>query len=260
MSNAINIVSYNVLSSHLGGADYFTSCLPDYLAPRYRLTKLQEVLEEHMSREAIICLQEVSTPWLGHLHSFFLNHDYYLISGMYGHRMNGYMGVCIAVPMNKYKIIDTDIKTISDTKNAPAKKSLSPSNSILSSLLSYLSSIIDTLSKASLKVYFSLTGLKAPENAWSVALSRFNQMVSVRLQSKLNISQRFVVGNYHMPCIFDKPQVMMIHTSLSAKYLQRRAKDDPFIYCGDFNSKPDSAMYRLMTQAIVDDQVNYDSR
>jgi len=160
MSNSIHIVSYNVLSSHLGGADYFTSCLPEYLTPRYRLTKLQEQLEMPISKHAIICLQEVSTLWLGHLNSFFLNHDYYLISGMYGHRMNGYMGVCIAVPMNQYTIIDADIKTISDTKNSPPRKALIKPTSLISRIFAYLSSLLSTISSTSKKLYLSLTGSK----------------------------------------------------------------------------------------------------
>ena len=31
MSTGVRVTTYNVLSSHLGGADYFTSCKPEHL-------------------------------------------------------------------------------------------------------------------------------------------------------------------------------------------------------------------------------------
>lgn len=36
----INVVTYNILSSHLGGSDYFTSCDPNHLKPSERLSKI----------------------------------------------------------------------------------------------------------------------------------------------------------------------------------------------------------------------------
>ena len=42
--------------------------------------------------------------------------------GMYGKRFNGYMGVGIAVPLDKYDIQKADITTIADTKRFPRKE------------------------------------------------------------------------------------------------------------------------------------------
>ena len=41
---------------------------------------------------------------------------------MYGKKFNGYMGVGIAVPTEKYNIVSTDITTIADTKKFQRKE------------------------------------------------------------------------------------------------------------------------------------------
>lgn len=49
-------------------------------------------LARQMLQKSVLCLQEVSTLWVGKLHTFFLKHDYAFITGNYGNRHNGYMG------------------------------------------------------------------------------------------------------------------------------------------------------------------------
>jgi exonuclease III len=63
-----------------------------------------------MSRKSIICLQEVSIDWAGELQTLFANNKYHFITGMYGKRFNGYMGVGIAVPYEKYELLGVDIR------------------------------------------------------------------------------------------------------------------------------------------------------
>jgi mRNA deadenylase 3'-5' endonuclease subunit Ccr4 len=89
MSTAVKITTYNVLSSHLGGADYFTSCKPADLDANYRLEVLKKKLDLEIESKAIICLQEVSTPWAGFLHAYFANRGYHMITGLYGNKFNG---------------------------------------------------------------------------------------------------------------------------------------------------------------------------
>jgi endonuclease/exonuclease/phosphatase family metal-dependent hydrolase len=48
---------------------------------------------------------------------------------------------------------------------------------------------------------------------------------------------------------------MVTHCALSAQHIQRFAKADPFIYTGDFNIKPDSSMYELMTKGKIEKNV-----
>jgi hypothetical protein len=175
------------------------------------------------------------------------------------------MGVAIAVPMNKYDIIDTDITTISFTKNMPRNQSSSGNNEVLYKLSSLIRSVLKSVNLLT----------SPPENPWNLALSRYNQMLMVRLKPKMaahgttsigtnnptdsadgSISDgagSFVVGTYHMPCMFQVPQVMVIHSALSAQCIEKFAKDDPYIYAGDFNIKPDSSMYTLLTTGSLEE-------
>ena len=91
MSSNVRVTTYNVLSSHLGGADYFTSCRPEHLDAKYRLKQLQKKLDIEIEAKAIICLQEVSTPWAGALHVYFANRGYHMVTGLYGNKFNGWV-------------------------------------------------------------------------------------------------------------------------------------------------------------------------
>lgn len=89
LNMSVKVTTYNVLSSHLGGADYFTSCKPQDLDPKYRLGKLKEKLDKEIKSRSIICLQEISTTWAGDLHTYFANNGYYMVTGLYGNKFNG---------------------------------------------------------------------------------------------------------------------------------------------------------------------------
>ena len=89
MSSNVRVTTYNVLSSSLGGADYFTSCKPEHLDANYRLKQLKKKLDIEIEAKAIICLQEVSTPWAGALHVYFANRGYHMITGLYGKKFDG---------------------------------------------------------------------------------------------------------------------------------------------------------------------------
>ena len=57
-------------------------------------------------------------------------------------------------------------------------------------------------------------------------------------------SKPFVVGTYHMPCMFKVPSVMMIHCALSAQHIHKYANNDPYLLVGDFNIKPGVSLSR----------------
>merc|ERR1712070_557215 len=95
------------------------------------------------------------------------------------------------------------------------------------------------------------------------ASKRHNQMICVRLcpianptptpsSSSSSSSSSFVVGTYHMPCMFYKPAAMNIHSMLSVNYIHSFSRGVPYIYCGDFNIKPKSSMYDLITKGKYD--------
>lgn len=112
----VRIVSYNVLSSHLASPSHFTTLNPDHLDAKKRLPVVLQKLnaqiqleEDGQQQQSIVCLQEVSYEWAGSLHTYFAKHNYHFVTALYGKKFNNYMGVGIAVPLQKYKVLDVDI-------------------------------------------------------------------------------------------------------------------------------------------------------
>lgn len=264
----VRVTSYNILSSHLSAADYFSTLNPQWLNPVYRLKKIKEKIDIDVNENAIICLQEVSTLWAGSFHQYFSSRGYYFTTGLYGNKFNGYMGVGIAVPLSQYEINDIDITRISDTKRFPRK-----------SELSFINKIINLWIKDPIKKILKMLNLwnESPD-PWMLA-DKFNQMVCIRLTPKfsellneskneaimidtsdkaetlkqpLKQNKSFVIGTYHLPCMFKVPSVMMIHCALASQYIAKYAKNDPYIFTGDFNIKPTDIMYQLLTQGNVE--------
>ena len=95
---------------------YYTSCNPEWLDANYRYNKLIRKLDIQISESSVICLQELSLEWTGRLHSYFVNRNYYLVTSQYGNKFNGYMGVGIAFPLERYSLQDVNITRIADTK------------------------------------------------------------------------------------------------------------------------------------------------
>jgi endonuclease/exonuclease/phosphatase family metal-dependent hydrolase len=46
---------------------------------------------------------------------------------------------------------------------------------------------------------------------------------------------------------------MMIHCALSAQHIARYSRGLPYIFCGDYNIKPDSKMYELLSTGRIQD-------
>lgn len=275
----VRIVTYNVLSSHLCEPSHFPKCNPDFLDPTYRYTKLEDKLLMEIDNGAIICLQEVSSEWAGYLYSFFAEHNYALITGLYGYQKNGYMGVATAVPLNLYKLQSVSIDTLSDfipEELLSPKKPWTRDTKKEETIFTVFAAFLDCF-KMLVRIVCSLLCCgcedkkeKAPQDtSFDMARGRNNQMVTVTLvprnaqasatttvkgRRKSSASKSptgFVVANYHMPCMFKQPKVMMIHSSLAALITRKHAtmsvgnktKVVPHILAGDFNMKPVSGMY-----------------
>ena len=113
------VVSYNVLSSHLCGADHYIKCKPEDLDPPTRRKRVEALLSEHMDKQAVICLQEVSVQWVGELTPFFERAGYTFVTGNYGNAFNGYMGVALAWPTARFTCEEMSISKLADTKPWP---------------------------------------------------------------------------------------------------------------------------------------------
>jgi 2',5'-phosphodiesterase len=265
----LRVVSYNVLSSHLSSPSFYTTLEPEHLDPVNRLTKVLSKLEGEMkvaaqsNRLAVFCLQEVSYDWAGELHTFFAKNNYHVVTGLYGKRFNGYMGILTAYPVAELENVSVDICRLSDTVDV-----WPPDEPPESSFRKWMRALVTPA--------LNLLGLykEAPESHWSIAQRRANVMVTTVLKDKQS-KQSFAIGNYHMPCCYYAPMVMVLHCDMCVSHLQRIAATKahgeaspasamtslPYILAGDFNIKPKSAPYELLTTGLIDkgDPVNYPS-
>ena len=133
-------------------------------------------------------------------------------------------------------------------------------------------------------------------DVWDMSRKRSNVMINVKFKcvnSETNLSRDkiedfengkvatkeeanqgvFVVSNYHMPCVFWSPPVMVIHSStamqLALKFASQNKMEQadkgenkesdsvyrlPSVFAGDFNIKPTDDAYRLLTSGRIDDE------
>jgi endonuclease/exonuclease/phosphatase family metal-dependent hydrolase len=58
-----------------------------------------------------------------------------------------------------------------------------------------------------------------------------------------------------MPCMFDLTAVMVAHCALSAQHIHRYSNGLPYFFVGDFNIKPGTPEYKLLTEGKIDPSV-----
>jgi 2',5'-phosphodiesterase len=243
------VVSYNVLSSHLCGADHYIKCKPEDLDPPTRRKRVEALLSEHMDKQAVICLQEVSVQWVGELTPFFERAGYTFVTGNYGNAFNGYMGVALAWPTSRFTCEEMSISKLADTKPWPEgpKKEKPVENkwSIAKKALGGAWASIRTL---------WAKPAKRPFDVWHETKRRHNFLASAKLRCKQS-GASFAVSTYHMPCLFgsdEKVQVMTNHAALAAQEALRFAgQGTPCVLAGDFNIKPGDAPYALITKGML---------
>lgn len=264
----VRIASYNVLSSHLADPRHFSTLNPDHLSPSARLPVVLSKLQTEVDLQSIICLQEVSYDWAGSLHTYFANRGYHLVTGLYGKKFSGYMGVAVAWPSDKWQVLDVDISRLADKREGGWPKApLSSDPGIL------LTRVWNRLA-GTVRPYLEAVGVmyKRPIDEWEMASNRFNVLVTAKLQD-VTTGRKFAIGNYHMPCAYYAPRVMTIHADLAARHVQRLAETEstadtaagttgttptttstamPYVVAGDWNIKPFGSSYRLLTTGTMD--------
>lgn len=191
MSLRIRVVSYNVLSSHLSEPSFYSSLKPEHLDPANRLPVVLNKLENEMNKNknTILCLQEVSYDWAGALHSFCARKGYHVVTGLYGKKFNGYMGVALAWPTSSFEALKVDICRLSDTTEWPPRDELS-----------FFDKVVSTLQTKIEHPVRKIFGMERKEviDHWDLSEKRFNVMVSAVLKEKTS-QKSFVIGTYHMP-------------------------------------------------------------
>jgi mRNA deadenylase 3'-5' endonuclease subunit Ccr4 len=238
---AVRVVSYNVLSSHLASPTHFTTLDPLHLEASTRLPLVLQKLDDAISdKNTIVCLQEVSHDWAAAFHTWFANRGYHLVTGLYGKKFNGYMGVALAYPNQVFETINMDIARLADKRIggwpvAPEEEG----GGIWKGLRSLW------------KISNKWVGWQeSPRDHWEISENRFNILLTATLRDKTS-GKAFCVGNYHMPCAYYAPMVMTIHSEMAASHVQDIAGEVPYILAGDWNLTPDSATYKLLTTGAL---------
>lgn len=216
----IGFVCYNILSPNLAKPSHHSNSAPEVLENSGRFSKIKAKLEAEIKNGAIIALQEVSEKWANELTVFFIKNKYHCCCRNYGSTFNGYMGVMLAFPEDLYELEHVVSKKITDTAYWPDDPRHEKFNN---------------------REYSKKT-LKTLDNAGR----RWNSVLIFQLKSKFS-KKSFVTATYHMPCMYSDQKFMDIHAGLLVRFVQETAKGLPCILAGDFNSKPESSAYGMIT-------------
>ena len=100
------------------------------------------------------------------MHAYFSSKGYYMATGNYGGWFNGYMGIAVAVPIDRYDISAVDISRVAETKPYYRK----PSLSLLAKWIEFFWGPIKRLL------------FKAPFDVWHDVERRYNQMITMKLK------------------------------------------------------------------------------
>eukprot|EP00933_Yihiella_yeosuensis_P049399 TRINITY_DN4626_c0_g1_i2.p1 TRINITY_DN4626_c0_g1~~TRINITY_DN4626_c0_g1_i2.p1 ORF type:complete len:582 (-),score=80.72 TRINITY_DN4626_c0_g1_i2:69-1814(-) len=260
----VEVVTWNILSSSLCTHDYYRHNDPEDLDSPKRLRRVFKKLQGPVERGAVLCLQECSERWTGHLHAWFQQRNYHFVTSLYGYQITGWMGVGIAFPSRKFELQSASIQRISEAKNWAPQQRTSPPKEGGSGLLSTLLDFAGYFGSPNL-LKNKVDGdddemqnqVQAKEDIWIYSRKRQNTMVAIKLRPKKGSGKVFTVATYHMPCVYWLPEVMTIHTALAAQYAIRFAGDVPLILAGDFNFKPGSPPYQLLTTGKLPESSSY---
>jgi len=82
-----------------------------------------------------------------------------------------------------------------------------------------------------------------------------NKLLVVEIE-EIETKRRIVIGTYHMPCLYDKPNIMFMHCLFIMHEIQLYARQNPCILCGDFNLQPDCYIYDFIINKTVSIEIN----
>lgn len=239
-TNDVSVVSYNVLSPQLGLPDDFYMSPLAAMNPKRRFSSVLAKIKPHVSRGAVICLQEVNESWSGKLYVWFAKRRYRMISSQYHRHFTGHMGVAIAFP------IRFDIQSLQYVRPTdPPRFPVVADGQVVASVNGSASPVacktgLDYKLRSTINVALFIRLRKRIKRKASDTLS-------VAGAPSLSQHVSFSVVTYHFPCEFRDPQYMTAVAGMLLKKASAFAGREPLIIAGDFNSTPDTAAYGVMT-------------
>lgn len=250
----ISVCTYNILSPDLADPKMFYTAHNTWLDRDRRYDLIVHKLLLQTAALTVIALQEVPLSWVGRLTAFFDSNNYAFVVTNYGDKESGYMGVGIAFP-RVYTLKDARIVVVADELNAlhpPVKEQPPPARGSgwppIDTLVAPLAKVVGGVVR-----YFQsfwATPPKTHAKEEQKIRERRNRLVMVCLDmgGQGNTEDHVVFATYHMPCMFFMPLVMTYHAMYSSAIVQNYARElrCPYIYMGDFNTKPNDHYFRAL--------------
>lgn len=230
------VYCYNILSTRLVDPGFHDKCKPEFLKTQHRWNLIKQQLDSQLRTNSIICLQELSEEWLSILIIYFNKYNYTFIYD------SQWLGVGIAYPRDKFDLEKVDFVCIGETiKEGCVARKIPKSSGLalfLTNMVNYFISFLPSwLYKPVVKKL----------DVWEQAIKKTNRVVRLQLQDTTH-RVSFNVINYHMPCEFRNPNLMNIHAHTLLSTVQKLSGEVPYILAGDFNSLPNSVVYRMITE------------
>jgi mRNA deadenylase 3'-5' endonuclease subunit Ccr4 len=218
------VCTYNILSTKLVSPDWHVGVPGRYLETNHRWKLIKEKIAEKILDGYIICIQELSEEWISKLLVLFNVSNYTFVYD------SNYLGVGIAFP-NSYILEGMNIVCVGDELRKQCKF-VKANTGYITGIYNWLASWVRTEAK----------------DSWQLACDRKNRYLKVSLTDEK--SNQFDVYTYHMPCAFTNPDLMFIQASALLNFVKREAGNKPYILAGDFNSRPSSEVYRMITKRL----------
>jgi endonuclease/exonuclease/phosphatase family metal-dependent hydrolase len=204
---------------------YYSKCQPEFLKTDHRWKLIQAQLKQEIveHKNTILCLQELSLSMLPDLELFFRQLNYSLFHHLYGPRSLDYMGVGIAIPVSM-QLNSISYINIGDYIHSISKRRENKSD-VHQSALSEL-------------IQLALC-------PWEIAMNTTNTLICLQVVVDC---KSLCIGTYHMPCLYQEPDVMMIHSSIVKDLIFKLAVGQDLILAGDFNAKPSDKYYQVLIE------------
>lgn len=228
----INITTYNVLAQSMSSTKFIKTD-PVFLELSVRMPKILRELQACFDRRDIICLQEVDVTLAGAgLHQAFIANGYYPLTAHYS-TMQGrdYFGNVIAFPIEKYNLIGYGQCKIGDHILVPEQYS----NPIAP------------------QPFNDGKPRTVTCDVYQEAAKRDTALLYASFEDKLS-NKKFLVHTYHMPCAFWWPSVMTLHAEALLRKVKEVSNGLPYVLAGDFNTCPNTPVYKLITEGTINDK------
>tara|TARA_A100001015_G_C15038586_1_gene737954 strand:- start:600 stop:1592 length:993 start_codon:yes stop_codon:yes gene_type:complete len=231
----------------------------NHLNNENRFKLLIKQLDNEIKKEGVnlLCFQEVSYKWGDRLKLYFQKNNFSTFDAHYGYWGNDYMGIMIAWDHNLFNATNFHRDVVADSIYTKLPENKSKKIYYYYKMMEYIkyfginsSNFINNyIYKHEDNIFKNIETMSCEK----LAKLRKNVLLSIVLKDKNN-NKKFLVSNYHMPCLFNYPSVMMKHTETCLKLIKLYSEYEgaiPYLWGGDFNSTPNKDVYKRINESMT---------